>query len=70
MNERIIESSGEVFADLGFPHEEAALLPMRAESIATLRQAIEGYGWTQQQVAEVLPASPAGLAGVLQRLRL
>ena len=34
--EVIIPSSGNVFADLGFPPEEAALLSMRAQLMATL----------------------------------
>lgn len=47
MNEDIItESSGNVFADLGFSPEEATLMAMRAELIAVVRGAISSKGWT------------------------
>lgn len=49
--EPIIESSGNVFADLGFPPEEAALLAMRAELMARLRETIASSGWTQAEAA-------------------
>ena len=52
--EPIIESSGNVFTDLGFPAEEAALMAMRAELMASLRQTITERGWTQIQAAEQL----------------
>jgi predicted XRE-type DNA-binding protein len=54
MNEEMIESSGNVFADLGFPAEEAALLAMRAELMAGLRETIASKGWTQIQAATQL----------------
>lgn len=54
MNEPIIESSGNVFADLGFSPEESTLLQLRADLMASLRQAIEARGWTQAHAAEVL----------------
>ena len=38
--EAIIESSGNVFADLGFSEEEAVLLAMRAELMARCRETI------------------------------
>ncbi len=52
--EEIIESSGNVFSDLGFSPEEATLLAMRAELMATLRETIANQGWTQVQAAERL----------------
>ena len=54
MKEPIIESSGNVFADLGFSPEESTLLQLRADLMASLRQAIEARGWTQAHAAEVL----------------
>lgn len=55
MNEEpIIESSGNVFTDLGFSLEEATLLAMRAELMAKLRETIAEKGWTQIQAAEQL----------------
>lgn len=53
-NEPIIESSGNVFADLGFSPEEAAIMAMRAELMATLRETIAEHGWTQAQASEHL----------------
>jgi len=53
-NEPIIESSGNVFADLGFSPEEAAIMAMRAELMATLRETIVEHGWTQAQASEHL----------------
>jgi predicted XRE-type DNA-binding protein len=52
--EPIIESSGNVFADLGFSAEECALLAMRAELMNRLREIINEQGWTQQQASKIL----------------
>jgi predicted XRE-type DNA-binding protein len=52
--EAIVESSGNVFADLGFSREEATLLAMRAELMAHLRETIARNGWTQAQAAQHL----------------
>lgn len=52
--EEVIESSGNVFADLGFAPEEAALLAMRAELMSSLRETIASQGWTQAQAAQHL----------------
>lgn len=51
---RITESSGNVFLDLGFSPEEAALLAMRADLMAKLRLTINESGWTQAEAAKVL----------------
>ena len=51
---RITRSSGNVFIDLGFPPEEAAVLTMRADLMATLRTLIIARGWTQQEAARKL----------------
>ena len=51
---RITESSGNVFLDLGFPPEEAALLAMRADLMAKLRLTIDEKEWTQAEAAKVL----------------
>ena len=52
--EAIIESGGNLFADLGFSPEEATLLALRAELMARLRETIEQAGWTQTQAAAQL----------------
>lgn len=52
--EPIIESSGNVFTDLGFPPDEAAILALRAELMARLRETLAERGWTQTQAAQQL----------------
>jgi predicted XRE-type DNA-binding protein len=52
--ETIIESSGNVFADLGFSAEESALLAMRAKLMARLRETIAERQWTQMETARQL----------------
>ncbi|MBX3615533.1 helix-turn-helix domain-containing protein [Nitrosomonas sp.] len=55
MNEEpVTDSSGNVFADLGFSAEESTLLAMRAELMARLRDTIKQRDWTQQGAAEKL----------------
>ena len=51
MSKKITKSSGNVFVDLGFPPEEAAVLAMRADLMATLRTLIAERGWTQHEAA-------------------
>lgn len=52
--EPVTDSSGNVFADMGFSPEESTLLAMRAELMARLRDTIKQRGWTQQEAAEKL----------------
>ena len=54
MKERVTKSSGNVFVDLGYPPEEAAVLAMRAEIMAKLRNLIDDHGWTQQEASKRL----------------
>lgn len=49
--EAVIESSGNVFADLGFSPEEATILAMCAELMARIRETIIDKGWTQAEAA-------------------
>lgn len=51
---KIVESCGNVFLDLGFPPEEAAILSMRADLMAKLRLLINAKGWTQVEASERL----------------
>lgn len=52
--EPVIESSGNVFADLGFSPEEATIMAMRAELMARIRETIAAKAWTQAEAAEQL----------------
>jgi predicted XRE-type DNA-binding protein len=54
MDEPIIESSGNVFADLDLEPAEAAILHMRAKLINDLRLYIQSSGMTQMEAAEEL----------------
>lgn len=50
----ILESSGNVFADINFSPEEAAILMMRAELMVVIREAIEANQWIRKETAERL----------------
>lgn len=49
-----IQTSGNVFLDLGFPPHEAAVMLLRCELAEALRRWIEREGITQSQAAERL----------------
>lgn len=51
---RLQRSSGNVFADLGFPAEEAAHLLIRADLMGQLRVLIDERGLTQKAAAKAL----------------
>lgn len=54
MSEMMIESSGNVFTDLGFEPGEAAILQMRAKLMNDLRERITASGMTQTEAAQRL----------------
>ncbi len=54
MKEQIVESSGNVFADLGFDTAEASILQMRSTLMNDLRCYIESNKLTQVEAAERL----------------
>ncbi|MGH9798842.1 MAG: helix-turn-helix domain-containing protein [Blastocatellia bacterium] len=66
MNEPIIESSGNVFADLGFDPAKAAVLKMRADLLNDLRLHLKQSGLAQQQIAERFHLAPARVAALLE----
>ena len=57
MNETIVNSSGNVFIDLGYSPDEAAILRMRADLMADLRKFIKVKRLTQAKAAEILGVS-------------
>ncbi|MGA2108067.1 MAG: helix-turn-helix transcriptional regulator [Syntrophorhabdales bacterium] len=57
MSETIAESSGNVFIDLGYSADEAAVLQMRADLMAGLRKFIKAKKITQARAAEILGVS-------------
>ena len=64
--ETISESSDNVFADLGFSAEESALLAMRAELMARLRETIAERGWTQMEAASQLGIGQSRVSGLVR----
>lgn len=50
----MIEGSGNIFEDLGFEGEEAALLLLRAELFVALAKHIKAKGWNQREAAKRL----------------
>ena len=57
MSETIVNSSGNVFIDLGYSPDEAAILQMRADLMADLRKWIKAKRLTQAKAAETLGIS-------------
>jgi predicted XRE-type DNA-binding protein len=51
---RIIESSGNVFMDLGFDEAEAKVMVLRVELMLQLQEKIQQQGITQAQAAKKL----------------
>lgn len=57
MNKDFTKSSGNVFTDLGFSPEEAAILQMRADLMANLSKFIKARKLTQAKAAEIFGVS-------------
>ena len=66
MKETIHESSGNVFADLGFGPAESAILQMRAKLMTDLQAFIKSSGMTQAQVAEKLEIRQSRVSDLVQ----
>jgi predicted XRE-type DNA-binding protein len=66
METTINESTGNVFADLGFEPPEAAILEMRASLISDLRSYIESSGMTQVEAAEKLRIARSRVSDLLR----
>ena len=54
MSETAMKSSGNVFVDLGYSPDEAAILQMRADLMANLRKFIKARKLTQSKAAKML----------------
>lgn len=64
--EKITKSSGNVFADLGFPPEEVTILTMRSDLMARLRLLIERKGWTQAEAAKALGVTQSRISDLMR----
>ena len=58
--------SSNVFRDLGFGPEEAALLAIRADLIIRLEKTIKAQGWTQAEAAKALGTSQARVSDLVR----
>ena len=66
MTKAIINSSGNVFADLGYSPDEAAILQMRADLMADLRKLIKAKKLTQAKAAEILGVSQSRVSDLIR----
>jgi predicted XRE-type DNA-binding protein len=62
MKKSIVESSGNVFTDLGYSTDEAAILQMRADLMADLRRFIKSKKLTQSAAAKLLGVSQSRIS--------
>lgn len=66
MSDAIIKSSGNVFIDLGYSPEEAAILQMRANLMVKLRRFIETRKLTQANAAKILCISQSRVSDLIR----
>ncbi len=66
MRKDTVHSSGNVFADLGFAPEEAAILQMRADLMAELRNVIKARKLTQGRAAKLLGVSQSRVSDLVR----
>jgi len=66
MNEPIVNSSGNVFIDLGYSPDEAAILQMRADLMADLRKFIKAKKLTQAKAAELFGVSQSRVSDLIR----
>ena len=62
----IVKSSGNVFIDLGYSPEEAAILQMRADLMVRLRKFIEAKKLTQADAAKILCVSQSRISDLVR----
>jgi len=66
MSETIVNSSGNVFVDLGYSPDEAAILQMRCGLMADLRKLIKAKKLTQDKAAEILGVSQSRVSDLIR----
>ena len=66
MNEQVVHSSGNVFIDLGYSPDEAAILQMRADLMADLRKFIKAKRLTQAKAAEIFGVSQSRVSDLIR----
>jgi predicted XRE-type DNA-binding protein len=66
MSKTVVNSSGNVFVDLGYSPDEAAVLQMRADLMADLRKFIKTKRLTQTKAAEILGVSQSRVSDLIR----
>ncbi len=66
MSRAVLNSSGNVFIDLGYSPEEAVILQMRADLMADLRRFIKTKKLTQAKAAEILGVSQSRVSDLIR----
>ncbi len=66
MTETITKSSGNVFVDLGYSPDEAAILHMRADLMADLRKFIKDRRLTQAKAAKLFGVSQSRVSDLIR----
>jgi predicted XRE-type DNA-binding protein len=66
MSKDVVNSSGNVFIDLGYSPDEAAILQMRADLMADLRKFIKAKKLTQAKAAEILGVSQSRVSDLIR----
>jgi predicted XRE-type DNA-binding protein len=65
MRKSIVVSSGNVFIDLGYSPDEAAILQMRADLMADLRKFIKARKLTQAAAAKIFGVSQSRVSDLI-----
>jgi predicted XRE-type DNA-binding protein len=66
MRKKVTESSGNVFVDLGYSQEEAAILQMRGDLMAKLRKFIINKRLTQAKAAEIFGVTQSRVSDLIR----
>jgi predicted XRE-type DNA-binding protein len=66
MSEEILDSSANIFIDLGFAPDEAAVLQMRADLMVDLRKFIEAKKLTQAKAAAIFGVSQSRVSDLIR----
>ena len=66
MSKVVVHSPGNVFIDLGYSSDEAAILQMRADLMADLRKWIKSKRLTQAKTAEILGVSQSRVSDLIR----
>ena len=65
MKKSIVASSGNVFIDLGYSKDEAAILQMRADLMADIRKFIKTKKLTQVEAAKIFGVSQSRVSDLI-----